>query len=485
MRTIIGLYDECHKDHIVTGIYHRQSFRGVGKGISDAVDVKKELDNFYSQRAAYIAAHSTPATYYNQDLISEADVQKIGKPRAAIPVDFSKAPDGVTSINQAVEAIAPRDPGEGIWRVDDQLRNDLQMSFQVTDFSGGLPGVDNKTATGARIGDANAETLLIPQHRNKADHRMRSDKVIFNLFKKYINKPKWFSVNDKNGITKGKYFTGDQFEGVDVNFVIVANSEVPMTPFAQRDALAQLMQFTGGAVGIIEGAMANPDIMGEIATAFGAKLPIPKTADIARICRRRVEQIKEALQIEMQNQQVMGMMFESLGQPMPPMDNTNLSQSILSQLSPPISPLEPYAQQKAQWLSEFLDCDEMQYAPVELRYAIEELIRWQLGLQAIGQGQLQSFTSQASLMANAPMMLGEQAMNAENQQMAQQAQAQQQQQQMQQQQMQLEGQLQAKGMEAQINEKMAEADHQRALAMGDDEHRKAKELEMMKQKKAA
>ena len=49
MQTIIGVYAENHKDHIVSGIYHLQSFSGVGKGVSDAVDVKKEMDDLHSQ----------------------------------------------------------------------------------------------------------------------------------------------------------------------------------------------------------------------------------------------------------------------------------------------------------------------------------------------------------------------------------------------------------------------------------------------------
>lgn len=472
MNTIIGLYAEDHRDHIVVGLYHTQPFSGVGKGITDAVDVKKEIDRFYSQRSAYVEAHATPATYYNQDLITEEQARNIGKPRKAIPVDFKNAPDGVTSITQAVQAIVPQNPGDGIWRTDEQLRQDLQMSFQVTDFSNGLPGVDNTTATGAKIGDANAETLLVPQHLNKALQRMQSAKVIYNLFKKFVDKPKWFATKDKNGITAGKYISGTQFDGVDIDFQIVANSEVPQTPFQQRDALSQMMQFTGGVTGIIEGAAANPDIMNEVATAFGAKLSIPKRDDIARICRKRVEQAREILETELQNQQVMAMVAQATGMSDLMPDNADLPQVIVSQLMPPISPLEPYSQQKAAWLGELLDNDEMQYTPVEMRYVIEAMIRTQLGLAVLGQAQIEQTQNLGGVIAQMPQLLGEQAMNTQNQQLAQEYQMQQAQAQMQQQ-------LQLKAAEAEIGETQAEASQKRSEASDATAHARAKELKAM------
>ena len=136
---------------MVSGIYHLQSFSGVGKGVSDAVDVKKEMDDLHSQTMAYIKAHGTPSYGYNKDIVSEEQARNIGKPRKMIPFDFTNAPDGVNSINQAVQAILPSNPAAAVFQYGQQLENFLQMSFQVTAFSDGLPGVDNKTATGAPL----------------------------------------------------------------------------------------------------------------------------------------------------------------------------------------------------------------------------------------------------------------------------------------------------------------------------------------------
>lgn len=464
MQTIIGLYAENLKDHIVSGIYHDRLFSGVGKGVDDAVDVMKELNDLHSQVLAYVKAHSTPAYGYNKDMVSESDARDIGKPRKNIPFDFTNAPDGVRSVNDAIQAIVPSNPAQGAFEYREKLEDSLQESFQVTAFSQALPGVNNETATGAKIGESLAMKQLLPQHLNKADHRMRSDKVIYNLFKKFVNKPKWFSTRDKNGITAGKYLSGEQFDDVPIEFHIVANSETPKTQFADEQSLSRLFQFSGGAQGLWELGQQDPDYASEIVDIFGVRrLPIAKTTDIARVCRKRIEQAKTMLAEEMQIQRVMTAVT---GQPV---DNTDLSAAIVSRLMPPISPKELYVQQKIAWLSELLDADEMQYAEPELRYVIEEMIDTHVQLSTLGQAQMAQDANMATVMANLPSLVGQQIMDRGNQQLAQQYAEEQRQAQLVQQQQQSEQeanqQMQSKLADAELAERKAQADHQRALQL--------------------
>lgn len=415
MQTIIGLYAENHRDHIVSGVYHDRAFSGVGKGVDDAVDVYKELNDLHSQLLAHVKAHSTPGFGYNKDMVSESDARDVGKPRKNIPLDFTNAPDGVRSINDAIQALVPANPAVAGFQYKAELEKDLQSAFQVTAFSEGLPGVNNETATGAKIGESLAMKQLLPQHLNKAAQRMKCDKVIYTLFKRFINKPKWFASRSKNGITAGKYLTGDEFDNVDIDFEIVANSEAPKTPFADEQSLSRLMQFTGGMMGLWEMSQQDPDFTDSIVTAFGIqKLPIMRTPDIARICRKRIEQARGILEEELVTQQIMTAVT---GQEV---DNTNLAASIVSRLSPPISPKEPFFQQKVQWLSELLDADEMQFAPEELRYIIEEMMDVHLQVATLGQAQMALDQSIPAVMANLPMLIGEQAMNEQNQRLEQQ-----------------------------------------------------------------
>jgi hypothetical protein len=460
MQTIIGLYAENHRDHIVSGIYHDRAFSGVGKGVDDAVDVYKELNDLHSQLLTYVKAHSTPAYGYNKDMVSEADARDIGKARKNIPFDFTNAPDGVRSVNDAIQAIVPSNPAMAGFQYKAELEKDLQSAFQVTAFSEGLPGVNNETATGAKIGESLAMKQLLPQHLNKANQRTNCDKVIYNLFKRFINKPKWFASRSKNGITAGKYLTGDDFADVDIDFEIVANSEAPKTPFADEQSLSRLMQFTGGMAGLWEMSQQDPDFTDSIVTAFGIqKLPIMRTPDIARICRKRIEQAKEMLEQELATQQIMTAVT---GQPL---DNTNLAASIVSQLMPPISPKEMYADQKAKWMAELLDSDEMQYAPEELRYVIEEMISVQLQADTLGQAQVGMDTNLGMIMARLPELVGEQVMNYQNQQLEQEYAASQEAAKAQQQEGQEQAQVGAEVQKATVTDKLSERDHERAMEM--------------------
>jgi hypothetical protein len=460
MQTIIGLYAENHRDHIVSGIYHDRAFSGVGKGVDDAVDVYKELNDLHSQLLTYVKAHSTPAYGYNKDMVSEADARDIGKARKNIPFDFTNAPDGVRSVNDAIQAIVPSNPAMAGFQYKAELEKDLQSAFQVTAFSEGLPGVNNETATGAKIGESLAMKQLLPQHLNKASQRMRADKVIYINFKRHVNKPKWFASRSKNGITAGKYLTGDDFADVDIDFEIVANSEAPKTPFADEQSLSRLMQFTGGMAGLWEMSQQDPDFTDSIVTAFGIqKLPIMRTPDIARICRKRIEQAKEMLEQELATQQIMTAVT---GQPL---DNTNLAASIVSQLMPPISPKEMYADQKAKWMAELLDSDEMQYAPEELRYVIEEMISVQLQADTLGQAQVGMDTNLGMIMARLPELVGEQVMNYQNQQLEQEYAASQEAAKAQQQEGQEQAQVGAEVQKATVTDKLSERDHERAMEM--------------------
>jgi len=418
MQTIIGLYAENHKDHIVSGIYHDRAFSGVGKGVDDAVDVYKELNDLHSQLLTYVKAHSTPAYGYNKDMVSEADARDIGKARKNIPFDFTNAPDGVRSVNDAIQAIVPSNPAMAGFQYKAELEKDLQSAFQVTAFSEGLPGVNNETATGAKIGESLAMKQLLPQHLNKASQRMKCDKVIYNLFKRFINKPKWFASRSKNGITAGKYLTGKEFDNVDIDFEIVANSEAPKTPFANEQSLSRLFQYTGGMQGLMEAAQMDMDFTDAVVESFGIQnLPIMRTPDIARICRKRIEQAKEMLEEELEAQQILSVVT---GQQV---DNTTLAASIVSNLVPPISPKEMYADQKAKWMAELLDSDEMQYAPEELRYVVEEMISVQLQTATLGQAQIGMDTNMGMIMARLPELVGEQIMTYQNQQLEAEAQA--------------------------------------------------------------
>ena len=482
MNTIWAIHPEDHRDHIVSGLYHVQSFSGVGKGISDAVDAMKDLNDLHSQLLTHIKTHAMPGYGYIAGAVTEQQARDVGKARKNIAFDFTNAPDGARSVNDLITPLVPSNPAQAAFEYKESLENDLQFAMQITDFSNGMPGVDNKTATGAKIGDANAEMLLVPQHLNKADHRKRSDVVIYNLFRKYVAEPKWFAMKDKNGITKGKYICGADFDDVEIDFEIVSHSEVPQSPYQQKESMTQMFQFTNGAMGMAQLKQMDPEFAGEVANGFGVKMSIPKQTDIARVCRKRLEQARQILEQELQTQQIMTAIVGE------PVDNTNLAASIVSQLTPPISPFEPHYQQKISFLAELLDNDEMQYAPEEMRYIVQEMISMHLQAATYGKMVVEQDQNAATVMANLPQIIGEQVMSQQAQQVEQGYQQQQMQAQAEQAQMQNQQALDMELQKSEIAENQAQAGHARSKELQDDSHKKAlqlKAIDVLAQKEAA
>lgn len=484
MNTIIGLYGENHKKHIVSGYYHVQSFSGLGKGVSDAVDIMKEMNDLHSQTMAYVKAHGTPSWGYDQSLISEEQARNIGKPSRNIAIDFSNARDGVNNVNQVIQALVPQNPAGSVFQYGDVLNNWLQLAFQVTTFSNGMPGVNNTTATGAQIGEANERMMLVPQHRNKADYYARADKVIFNLFREYCDRKTFFATKDKNAISLGKTFDNNFFQrDVDIEFEIVADSEIPRNRFTKELSMTKFMNFSGGLQGLIQGAEMNPEMTAAVAQAFGATgLPISSPKDIARVCRQRIEQARTILDAEMQNQRMM----MALGIQV---DTSQLAEQVVMSIPSRVSPGERFVQQKVAWLSEFLDSDEMLFAPLEFRQVVEALMLAHIQGEAYGMGLVQLAQNEGQMMAAKPMM------DAQNQQM----QAQQEQEMAMQQQQaeasiaqtreqamaQSEGQMALSVAQHGMKEEAADADFERQASLKELEFEKDASLEAMKMAAAA
>ena len=468
MNTILQLSAENHKDHIVSGLYHVQSFCGVGKGLSDMVDAVKELNDLHSQLLAHTKAHSMPAFAYDSNAITEAQARKTAHPRGMIAVDFSQAPDGATNVNQLIQAIVPGNAANAAFQMREYLKQDVQIAAQSTDFSAGLPGVNNKTATGARLGDAAAASVLIPQHLNLANFRKRSAIVIYKLFRKFKNNPHFFATKNINGITKGRTFNNDVFEKyVDIDFEIVNNSQISESPFQQKENLANLFQYTGGMPGLFQALQMNPDLTSAVISAFGVKLPIPMRENVAKVCRRRIENCRKLLEVELFKIKMLG----AIGVPV---DTTDIAISIVDQMKEPISPQEMYAPQKCSWMAELLDTDEFTYGPFEMRLVVEELIRRQLQVTTFGQGERDMDTNLGQVMGMLPQVLGEQAMGQQAEAMKAEYDQQQQQAQAQGQQMQAmaqgAAQIQAQSAQAKIDAQQSDAAHQQALAQSAQQH---------------
>lgn len=367
MDTILAIYGENHSDSIVPGIYHLQSHSGIGKGVSDAVDVYKDLNLMHSKAMAYIERFSTPSYGYIKDTVSEELAAKIGDPTQNIPFDISMMPQQIRSIADLVQPLQSGSPNQSLFTYAQQLNNMLQLAFQATEFSDGLPGVNNNTATGAEITRDNARKQSVPALKLKAEHRKQCAPVIMGKFRQ-IPAARFFENSDRFGIVKGKYISGEDLPER-ISWEVVGNSEVPLNEYDERRNLEELGMQTGGLPGLIQLAQMSPRFAGWAAKKYKVDAPIVTEDDIAKVCRTRVDNIsqlcKEADELLSIASQILG------AEP----DTRPIVDEILAKLNRPLGITEAAHAEKAAWLSELLDSDELHEQGRLFRECVQQLAK--------------------------------------------------------------------------------------------------------------
>lgn len=468
METVLAIYGESHSDCIVSGVYHLQSHSGIGKGVSDAVDVYKDLNLLHSKAMAYIERFATPSYGYAKGAVTEELAQQIGDPTKNIPFDFEQIPEGMRSIQHVVQPLMSGSPNPALFLYTQQLNNMLQLAFQVTEFSEGLPGVKNSTATGAEITKETAAKQSVPALKLKADHRRSCAPVIVNLFRQ-IPAPRWFAKQDRFGVVKGKYISGEDLP-TQLRWATVANSEVPLSEFAERQNLAELSAQTGGIPGLMQLAEMSPRWGGWLAKKYKVDAPVTSEDDIAMVCRSRVDditnQVKEASQILQVANSIVGM------QP----DTSVIVDEIIAKMKRPLAIAESAHTEKAAWLSELLDTDELNEQDPLLRECIQKLIENHMKAQIFQQYKMQELAMEveaalAEQQAEAmrPIVQEQNAMAADqqNQQFQQEQQA---------------AQFQADQQNQQMQAQNQQALVQEGIGIARDERKFEQQMELEKQK---
>lgn len=363
--TVLAIYPENHADCIVSGQYHMQA-AGLGKGVSDAIDVYKDMNLLHSKAMAYIERFATPAYGYIKDTVTEELAQQIGDPTMNIPFDLSQVPSHINNINQLVMPLMSGTPNQALFLYAQQLNNMLQFAFQATEFSEGLPGVSNKTATGAQITRDNARKQSIPALKLKAEHRKDSAKVIMKHFKK-MPAPRWFVNQDRFGVVKGKYVAGADIQS-HITWEVVSNSEVPQNEFDSRQDAMELFSMTGGLPGFAQFAQMFPRFAGWAAKKYKTDIPITTEDEIGKVCRRRIDSITKEVQRADQLIEVANSVIQL--QP----DLAEVAKEIVENMSYPLAITETGHTEKGAWLSEFLDADEVAENSPLFRECIQKLI---------------------------------------------------------------------------------------------------------------
>lgn len=385
---VIELRNEHHKDFWVGQVYRPRAMSSLGSGIEDIVEGNRQYNLVMSIIYEQIRTSGSPATLFDERLLPNGVSAYLGS-LSNIPVNMSALED--KRLPDAVHQLMPMPPTPQHFNLAQQLEYYCQKASRVTEFSGGLPNVNNKTATGAEITQSLAQSLFAPQLALKAEADRRGAEIILSLFKKYCIDEVYVSLAGKRGEVEGEWLKSADIT-TDIFAEVVPDSFLPQTNLERRERWDGFLQRAGGLQGLKIAMQESPEQVEQIAEIFDVDLASADYTAAAELARERLDQMKAAvpmLQIQMQQMpptqmQQDPMTGEMIEVPVDPI--AEAGKFLLDVLQPPIESEELGHLAAVQYYRSTLTEDEFKDAPKELRAGIKAAIYAHLdGLMAEAQ----------------------------------------------------------------------------------------------------
>lgn len=414
MSTVLGLFVEDHRDYIVQGKWYAKPGTGAGRGLQDLAEVQKVFNSDHQQTHTYLRSIATPAMLVASEILGEEGRDRyLGIPGFNIPIPLARLAEGV-GLDQLVRPAfqAQGVPAQFFEFTYNRLSEFAQFASHFLPFASGMPGVDNRTATGAQITQAATNALYTPVLSVKAEVRKLIAEKLVKLYPKHFPIERYFPQGGKHGRHTGRWLSGADLN-VDLIFEVVQDSWNPRNSYTKRQDYAAVAQMFGGIIGWLEARKVEPERVGDIERAFDLELE-SETRNVAEsLCFRRVRQMQAVAKLVDDPLMLVGVMPDETGQ----MVSTGQGA-----IQPPISKAEPAHEVKRQWFMEFLDSDDGQEAPPVLRRAVEILIvlhseyaTQQASYLANQQGQVQMAAAEPQMQAQAEMQQQQAQMGIEQQ----------------------------------------------------------------------
>jgi hypothetical protein len=315
-----------------------------------------------------------------------------GMPGENIPLQVNNLPEGYKPTDLIQPAFTPAAvSGQMFEYTYNRLNQFAQLVSHITDFSSGLPGVNNKTATGARITQANSNALFTAPLQLKAEVRRDMMRKTVELYREKVPIARYFPLKGKYGRLQGKMLAGANI-CKDLIFDVVPDSEIPKNAEIQRDDYTAFFLAFGSYEGYSMAKADDPDMVKDIEHAFGIKTRAESYSVVASLCLKRVKQMAQFAELAQEPQQ------------------------LLMAIQPPVDPLEDQIGEKIKWLRNWLDTDNGLESPPMLRAGVGELIKLLFQFESQVQATLAGAAGQAQLAAAQPTMQAQAEMEAAAQQ---------------------------------------------------------------------
>lgn len=380
----IGNYaKESQQDEVITAQWFMNAESGVGRGMEDTAAVQRRFNKVDGQIYQGLATTATPAVFFDPLLLKEDDGRYMFTPGHNVPINMALLPPE-KRLQDAFFVGSPGTVSQQYVQYGSQfLREMAQISSLVTEFTNGLIGVDNRTATGAQITAQLANSLYGPMLASKGQMRVEIAKRIVCLVSAHDVTGRHYPGK---GAAKGRMVNGKDLKGR-VVFDLVPSSELPVTPFSRQTDVRVMFESFGGALGAAQLQQQFPAFFRATSAPFNIPFDDESEDEVSNLCLGRLEQMKGNLRAGVTD---------------PAM--------LIQMLRPPVSQVEPKHTEKADWWSRWLDLENAQSAPMELRQAAEgmywthqNMMTQQQIPQAMNQGLVQAA-------AMAPAALGQAAL---------------------------------------------------------------------------
>lgn len=373
---VVGLYAENHQEHISSAPYFMRPNSGFGRGAVDIVEVQRRFNRLDSQQLDYMDAAATPATIYDPEIINADDTEYIGKAKANIPANLRLLPEN-RGLDDAIKQLTPQSaPGSMVQYTQMFLAKAFSTISHATDVDqGGMMGVGDRTAREAMIVDANANSIFSPMLLAKAGQRQRNAELLLPLYRKHFPIERRFPLSGKYGRMQGVSVAAADLQG-QVTFEIVPGSQLPQNTIVKQARTTEFFGLFGGIPPYLQAKAQAPEMIATLEKLYNVQTDERGYDVVATVCERRMEILRQVSSLP-------GFDWETLqaalDAPMNPQSDVliQLATQQMSQLmgSSAIVPEEPDHAPKMYWFSLWLDEDEGQEAPIQLRLLVRLLIR--------------------------------------------------------------------------------------------------------------
>lgn len=264
-----------------------------GDGAESLVQQSREYNELRSVELENSFHNATPSGYYNPKKYKRGSIS--GKSRQMVPMENAGREDNPAEFIYFPPA---RNLGPDIPAQKQSIKGDMQLHSSAPVGDAGIPGVNNKTATGMEIvRDWTNSKLSVPLSLLNSG-RVKRAKQNLTLCQKFWTGERYIKIANENGMDDGRWFKAADIQG-DFDITVREGSWQPRSAMEMKDNMLQLLVAGGVPFGVF-----NPGFPKQAAVVLTRELGFPLDLDgysvHIRKQRMEIEYIKQSIGVAAQ-----------------------------------------------------------------------------------------------------------------------------------------------------------------------------------------